>query len=418
MSFSRRQFFTLAGASAAGAVLLSPLQAFYAKKAIAAGPYGSLQADPNGILDLPAGFTYSRLSETGQTMNDGYTVPGGHDGMAAFAGANGNTILIRNHELAPTSGTSVGAANSKKYDTKGKGGCTKLIVSSNRTLVSHYGVLAGTYRNCAGGRTPWNSWLSCEESFEVGNKKHGYVFEVPSSATTFVTPVALTAMGRFNHEAAAVDSNTGYVYLTEDRGDSLFYRFVPTQQNNLSAGGILYALKITSMPKAVTKTGFPVGQPKAVEWVQIDTPDPTSDTVRSEGFNKGAAQFSRGEGIFYGGNYVYFTCTDGGSSGDGQIWRYSPANETIELYIEPNNSGVLDNPDNIVIASNGELFLCEDGDGTDYIVGVTATGTLYKFAKNALNTSEFAGVCFSPDGQTMFVNMQTPGITLAIWGPW
>ena len=92
MSFSRRQFFTLAGASAAGAVLLSPLQAFYAKKAIAAGPYGSLQADPNGILDLPAGFTYSRLSETGQTMNDGYTVPGGHDGMAAFAGANGNTI--------------------------------------------------------------------------------------------------------------------------------------------------------------------------------------------------------------------------------------------------------------------------------------------------------------------------------------
>jgi len=418
MSFSRRQFFTLAGASAAGAVLLSPLQAFYAKKAIAAGPYGSLQPDPNGVLDLPAGFTYSRLSETGQTMNDGYTVPGGHDGMAAFAGANGNTILIRNHELAPTSGTSVGAPNSKKYDTKGKGGCTKLIVSSNRALVSHYGVLAGTYRNCAGGLTPWNSWLSCEESFEVGNKKHGYVFEVPSSATTFVTPVALTAMGRFNHEAAAVDSNTGYVYLTEDRGDSLFYRFVPTQQNNLSAGGVLYALKITSMPKAVTKTGFPVGQPKAVEWVQINTPDPTSDTVRSEGFNKGAAQFSRGEGIFYGGNYVYFTCTDGGSSGDGQIWRYSPANETIELYIEPNNSGVLDNPDNIVIASNGELFLCEDGDGTDYIVGVTATGTLYKFAKNALNTSEFAGVCFSPDGQTMFVNMQTPGITFAIWGPW
>jgi uncharacterized repeat protein (TIGR03803 family) len=418
MSFSRRQFFTLAGASAAGAVLLSPLQAFYAKKAIAAGPYGSLQPDPNGVLDLPAGFTYSRLSETGQTMNDGYTVPGGHDGMAAFAGANGNTILIRNHELAPTSGTSVGAPNSKKYDTKGKGGCTKLIVSSNRALVSHYGVLAGTYRNCAGGPTPWDSWLSCEESFEVGNKKHGYVFEVPSSATTFVTPVALTAMGRFNHEAAAVDPNTGYVYLTEDRGDSLFYRFVPTTQGNLSAGGTLYALKITSIPKAVTKTGFPVGQPKAVEWVQIATPDPTSDTVRSEGFNKGAAQFSRGEGIFYGGNYVYFTCTDGGSSGDGQIWRYSPANETIELYIEPNNSGVLDNPDNIVIAPNGELFLCEDGDGTDYIVGVTATGTLYKFAKNALNTSEFAGVCFSPDGQTMFVNMQTPGITLAIWGPW
>lgn len=418
MSYSRRQFFTLAGASAAGAVLLSPLQAFYAKKAIAAGPYGSLVTDPNGVLDLPAGFTYRRLSETGQAMNDGYNVPGGHDGMAAFAGSSGNTILIRNHELSATSSNGVSAPNSKKYDTKGRGGCTKLIVSSSRTLVSHYGVLAGTYRNCAGGPTPWGSWLSCEESFEVGNKKHGYIFEVPSSSTTFVTPVALTAMGRFNHEAAAVDPSSGYVYLTEDRGDSLFYRFVPSSPGNLSAGGSLYALKITSMPGVNTKTGFPVGSPKAVEWVLITNPDPSSDTVRSEGSSYGAAKFSRGEGIFYGGNYIYFTCTDGGSSGDGQIWRYSTTNNTIELYSEPNNSGVLDNPDNIVIAPTGDLFLCEDGDGTDYIVGLTSTGTLYKFAKNALNTSEFCGVCFSPDGQTMFVNMQTPGITFAIWGPW
>lgn len=421
MSFSRRKFFTLAGTSAAGAVLLSPLQAFYAKKAFAAGPYGSLQPDPNGVLDLPAGFTYRRLSETGQTMTDGYKVPGGHDGMAAFAGANGNTILIRNHELNPASGTSVGAPSSKKYDTQGKGGCTKVTVSASRTLVSHYGVLAGTYRNCAGGRTPWNSWLSCEESFEVGNKKHGYIFEVPSSATTFVTPVALTAMGRFNHEAAAVDPNSGYVYLTEDRGDSLFYRFVPTTQGNLSGGGVLYALKITGMSGVNTKTGFPKNTPKAVEWVRIDAPDPANDTVRVEGYNKGAAQFSRGEGIVYGGNYVYFTCTDGGSSGDGQVWRYSPTNNTIELYIEPNNSGVLDNPDNIVVAPTGDLFLCEDGDGTDYIVGITASGQLYQFAKNALNSSEFCGVCFSPDGQTMFVNIQSPGITFAIWrtsGSW
>jgi len=421
MSLSRRQFFVLASTSATGAVLLSPLQAFYAKKAFAAGPYGPLQADPNGVLDLPAGFTYRRLSETGQTMNDGYKVPGGHDGMAAFSGSNGNTILIRNHELNPASTTSVGAPSTKKYDTQGKGGCTKVTVSASRTLVSHYGVLAGTYRNCAGGPTPSGSWLSCEESFEVGNKKHGYIFEVPSSATTFVTPVALTAMGRFNHEAAAVDPNTGYVYLTEDRGDSLFYRFVPNQSSNLSAGGVLYALKITGMSGVNTKTGFPKNSPKAVEWVRIDTPDPANDTVRVEGYNKGAARFSRGEGIVYGGNYVYFTCTDGGTSADGQIWRYSPANNTIELYIEPNNSGVLDNPDNIVVASTGDLFLCEDGDGTDYIVGITSSGQLYQFAKNALNTSEFCGVCFSPDGQTMFVNIQSPGITFAIWrtsGSW
>jgi len=419
MALSRRQFFSLAGTSAASAVLLSPLQAFYTKKAIAAGPYGTLVSDPYGVLDLPAGFTYRRLSETGQTMTDGYKVPGGHDGMAAFAGADGNTILIRNHELSPTVTNGVGAPSTKKYNSQAKGGCTKLIVSPNRTLVEHRGVLAGTIRNCAGGPTPSGSWLSCEETFETNNnKKHGYVFEVPSSATTFVTPVPLTAMGRFNHEAAAVDPNTGYVYMTEDRGDGLFYRFVPTQQNNLSAGGSLYALKITGMSGVNTTTGFPKNTPKAVEWVKIDTPDPAGDTVRTEGYNKGAAQFSGGEGIFYGGGYIYFTCKSGGSTGDGQIWRFSPTNNNVELYIEPNNSGVLDNPDNIVVVPNRDIFLCEDGDGTDYIVGITASGTLYKFAKNALNTSEFAGVCFSPDGQTMFLNMQSPGITFAIWGPW
>lgn len=418
MPLSRRKFFALAGSTAAGTVALSSLQAFYTKKAIAAGPYGNLVPDPKGVLDLPAGFSYVRLSETGQTMNDSYKVPGGHDGMAAFDGGNGNTILIRNHELAPTSSNGLAAPTTKKYDTQGRGGCTKLIVSSTRTLVSHYGVLAGTYRNCAGGSTPWGSWLSCEETFEVGNKKHGYIFEVPSSATTFVTPVALTAMGRFNHEAAAVDPNTGYVYLTEDRGDGLFYRFVPSVQNNLSAGGSLYALKITGTPGINTASGFPKNTPKATEWVKIDTPDPANDTVRTEGFNKGAARFSGGEGIFYGSGYVYFTCKSGGSSGDGQIWRYSHTNNTVELYIEPNNSGILDNPDNIVLHPNRDIFLCEDGDGTDYILGITSSGTLYKFAKNALNTSEFAGVCFSPDGQTMFVNMQTPGITFAIRGTW
>jgi len=352
-------------------------------------------------------------------MTDGYKVPGGHDGMGAFADANGNTVLIRNHELAPSSSNGLSAPSTKKYNTNAKGGCTKLVVSPTRTLISHRGVLAGTIRNCAGGPTPSGSWLTCEETFETNNtKRHGYVFEVPSSATTFVTPVPLTAMGRFNHEAAAVDPNTGYVYMTEDRGDGLFYRFIPNQRTNLSAGGTLSALRITGSSGINTATGFPKNTPKAVDWVTIANPDPSTDTVRTEGFNKGAARFSGGEGIFYGGGYVHFTCKSGGSSGDGQIWRYSPTNNTVELYIEPNNSGVLDNPDNIVVVPNRDIFLCEDGDGTDFILGVTPSGSLYKFARNALNTSELAGVCFSPDGQTMFVNMQTPGITFAIWGPW
>ncbi|OCQ98302.1 phosphatase [Nostoc sp. MBR 210] len=419
MKFSRRKFFTLAGTGTAGAVLLSPLQAFYAQRTLAAGPYGTLQPDPLGVLDLPAGFSYRRLSETGQTMTDGYRVPGGHDGMAAFAGANGNTILIRNHELSPSSSNGLSAPNSSKYNTSARGGCTKLVVNSSRNLVEHRGVLAGTIRNCAGGPTPSGSWLSCEETFETNNnKRHGYVFEVPSSANTFVTPVPLTAMGRFNHEAAAVDPNTGYIYMTEDQPNGLFYRFIPNQTNNLSAGGTLYALRIIGSSGINTATNFPKNTQRAVDWVTINTPDPATDTVRTEGYNKGAARFSGGEGIFYGSGYVYFTCKSGGSSGDGQIWRYSPTNNTVELYIEPNNSGVLDNPDNIIVFPNRDIFLCEDGDGTDYILGITPSGSLYKFARNALNTSEFAGVCFSPDGQTMFVNMQTPGITFAIWGSW
>ncbi len=308
------------------------------------------------------------------------------------------------------------APSAKKYDTKGRGGTTTLIVTPNRTLVQHYGSLAGTYRNCAGGPTPWGSWLSCEESLEVGNKKHGYVFEVPSTATGFVTPTPLVAMGRFNHEAAAVDPVTGYVYMTEDQGNGLLYRFVPNVSGNLSAGGRLYALRIISKPKANTATGFVVNQPFTVDWVQITTPDPASDTVRTEGFNLGSAQFARGEGIFYRNGEIYFCCTSGGSAGLGQIWRYTPGTETLRLYAEPNNASTINYPDNIVVAPNNEIFICEDNSGTDKIVGITATGSFYTFARNALNTSEFAGVCFSPNGTIMFVNMQSPGITFAITG--
>lgn len=415
---SRRQFVALAGAGASSTVLLSALEAFYANKSVGAARYGSLIPDPQGVLDLPAGFRYKRLSETGQTMNDGYRVPGAHDGMGAFAGANNTTILIRNHELGAAP-NNVSLQIPKRYDLTGLGGTTTLVIDNQkRTLVKHYRSLAGTYRNCAGGITPWGSWLSCEESIDVGDKKHGYVFEVPSSATGLVNPVPLTAMGRFNHEAAAVDPRTGYVYLTEDRADSCFYRFIPKNRGKLSEGGNLAALRIVEMPQVKTKVGFPLKVPKAVQWVRIATPDPSGDTVRLEAFNKGGAQFFRGEGIFYDKGYIYFCCTGGGISGDGQIWRYHTVRNTIEKYIEPNNPTVLDSPDNIVVAPNGDLFLCEDGSEGNSIVGVTPNGELYRFARNRFNTSEFAGACFSSDGQTMFVNMQSPGITFAIWGRW
>jgi hypothetical protein len=436
----RRSFFVLAGASTAGTILAAPLKELYARQArgesIRGIGYGALQPDPNGLLDLPVGFQYRAFSRTGDIMSDSKPVPGDHDGMAAFPGPRGTTILVRNHELSPDEVTKpkVEAPEEKQYDPLCRGGTTTLIVGQNRELIRDFASLAGTYRNCAGGPTPWGSWISCEENTSTPadnkpgaatnvSKLHGYNFEVPSTATEPVDPIPLVAMGRFNHEAVAVDPRTGIVYQTEDRGDSLFYRFIPDFPGKLQAGGVLEALKIKDMPQAITKTNFPVGQPMAVEWVRIDDVNPVRDTVRVEGFAKGAAQFSRGEGIWYGNGEFYFCCTDGGEAEFGQVWRYVPditrqSGGTIELFVEPNDQSALDGPDNIVVSPFGDLFICEDGEGEQFVVGITPQGELYNFARNAINEREFAGACFSPDGRTMFVNIQDPGITFAIWGPW
>ena len=436
LTVSRRQFLALAGVSTA-TLVGSPLQALYtcaqAGQSSEGQGYGPLIADPGGLLDLPRGFQYRVFSRTGDPMSDGYPVPGAHDGMAAFAGPDDTTILVRNHELSPDGSI---AAVSPHYDPRCLGGTTTLIVDHNRQLVRHYTSLAGTYRNCAGGPTPWNSWISCEENTSTPasdpavTQRHGYVFEVPAAASGPVTPVPLTAMGRFNHEAVAVDPLTGIVYLTEDRLDGLFYRFIPQQPGQLQQGGILDALKIKGKAQAVTQSGFAIGQTLPVEWVRIDEPDPAEDTVRIEGFAKGAAQFSRGEGIWFGdgrgptGGHrdLYFCCTNGGQAALGQIWRYEPGASgaeggTLSLFVEPNDSGVLDYPDNITVSPFGDLYVCEDGWNQQYIRGITREGQLYPFARNALNTSEFTGVCFGTHPLTLFLNIQTPGITFAIWGP-
>jgi hypothetical protein len=452
MALSRRHFFALTGVSAAGTFLASPLKQLYARQArgesIRGIGYGPLQPDPKGLLELPNGFEYRAFSRTGDIMSDGNPVPGDHDGMAAFPGPGDTTILVRNHELSPEEVTKprVVAPESKLYDPLCRGGTTTLIVGRNRELIKDFASLAGTYRNCAGGPTPWGSWISCEEntSTPAGNKPgdasnvtklHGYNFEVPSIATKPVNPTPLVAMGRFNHEAVAVDPRTGVVYQTEDREDSLFYRFIPNQPGNLQAGGVLEALVIKDMPQAITKTNFPVGEPMEVEWVRIDSVNPPNDSappegaditqygVRFQGFAKGAAQFSRGEGIWYGDGEFYFCCTDGGEKGLGQVWRYIPdlsrkGGGTIQLFVEPNDQSALDGPDNIVVSPFGDLIVCEDGDGEQFLVGISPNGELYDLARNAINEREFAGACFSPNGQTLFVNIQDPGITFAIWGPW
>jgi hypothetical protein len=338
----------------------------------------------------------------------------------------------------------------KIYDAgKGKkpglGGTTTLVYNTKeQRLEKHFLSLAGTYRNCAGGVTPWNSWVTCEEDTSRPNeggqfpddemeKEHGYNFEVPASAKMVLAdPVPLKAMGRFRHEAVAVEPRSGVVYQTEDRGDGLFYRFIPATPGRLAAGGRLQALKLKDLPRADTRNWkeqmIRPGQSLPAEWVDIAGVESLDDDLRYQGyFERGAARFARGEGCWYGQDGVYFACTNGGTKRKGQIWRYTPSPREgaageqdqpgrLELFIEPNDGKLVENADNITIAPWGDLIVTEDGVSPHFVVGVTPEGKFYKLAKTSLG--ELAGACFSPDGTTLFINIQTPGLTVAITGPW
>ncbi len=418
--------------------------------------YGPLIEDPDGILNLPSGFSYKVISQMGDKMTDGFVVPGLADGMATFDSAYGKILIIRNHELSPgdlkrgpfgpDKELLENLAPEKLYDYgRGTlpcmGGTTTLLYNPKSGQVeSQWLSLAGTIRNCAGGRTPWNSWITCEENVSPPGseleKWHGYNFEVPATAAPqLFDPVPLVSMGRFNHEAVCVDPDSGTVYQTEDRGDGLIYRFLPNQKGYLTAGGKLQVLAIKDQKGYDTRNweplGFdkmPIGQKLAVEWLDIDGIDAPDDDLRYRGYEKGAARFARGEGIWFGEGEFYFACTNGGSMEHGQIFRYilSPYEgtseegdhpATLEIFIEPNDINLVESCDNVTIASNGDLIICEDK-ATPRIVGVSPDGEIYHLAKNVGYQSEFAGATFSPDGQILFVNIQGPGITLAITGPW
>lgn len=458
-TLSRRHFFRTAGAFALGFGGLHALAGCARREPgawVAAPGFGELRPDPAGILDLPEGFTYRVISRHGDPMDDGFLVPHRPDGMAAFPGPDGLTILIRNHEVSHNASATEGPFGrghellprfdvGQIYDA-GAGstrpciGGTTTVVFDTRTqeVQRQYVSLAGTVRNCAGGPTPWNSWISCEESVERAGgdlvRDHGYCFEVPASAEPAVAaPLPILGMGRFNHEAVAVDPASGVVYQTEDRPDGLVYRFVPNVPGQLLQGGRLQALVVRDQPSLDTRNWDAAlvmpGEALPVAWVDLDNTDAPEDDLRARGFAAGAARFARGEGMWYGGGSVYFACTNGGAARKGQIWKYTPSAaeatagegadpSMLELFVEPNDGAIVDNADNLTVAPWGDLILCEDGSGEQFLVGVTPSGGLYKFARNAYSDSELAGASFSPDGTTLFVNIQGAGMTLAITGTW
>ena len=404
--------------------------------------FGELVADPEGLLDLPRGFHYRAFSREGATMADGNLVPSSHDGMAAFAGPGGNTVLVRNHELNLNDIrgyrlTPAAQIDGLVYDPEvTAGGTTTLVVDSDRRLLSDRVSLAGTLENCAGGPSPWGTWLTCEESSASVARPHGYVFEVDPLAGG--NPVPIVAMGRFDHEAVSFDRR-GTAYLTEDAYSPHggFYRFVPDRplggRGSLHAGGRLSALAVPGLGADLSIVQTP-GLVLNVTWIEVPNPNPADGEmlVREQVIALGAVPIQKAEGTWAAPDGSIWFVSSRGDGPDafaekdrsaavhsGQIWRYDPHRETIELVALFPKGTPYDEPDNITVGPHGFAIACTDGSDDQWLVGIDAVGQVFPFGCNAFNGLEFAGVCFSPDGQTLFVNQQgPPGMTFAIWGPW
>ena len=421
--------------------------------------YGELIATPSTntgetYLSLPRGFEYNVIGKVNSPLADGRLTPRAHDGMATFRVKN-ELRIIRNHEITggrvPLPGTAIGKEN--HYDETAGGGTTTLVIDPRtRQIRRDFVSLSGTLVNCAGGPTPWGSWISCEETtigaairttsigLKIGGfpKPHGYCFEVSASANNNVPPVPLKAMGRFEHEAVAVDRRTGIVYLTEDFNPCGFYRFLPKRNKRLAEGGLLQMLAVKGKGEYDTRTGQAIGVTLDANWLTIDDPDPPetdvdTQAVFKQGRAKGGALFARLEGCCSGEkDEIYFTSTSGGNNRGGQIWRYEHVTRDsgrLTLMFESPNRNLLDMPDNICLMPKSRLlFICEDSDYVgeggspgNFIRILTTDGKIADFAKNItpnFTNGEFAGSTFSPDGKTLFVNIQPVGATFAIWGDW
>ncbi len=446
MSLSRRSFLRTAGVAAFATpldALRSRLEAgMVARSELGYGPLNLVNDATTGLplLELPDGFRYMTFGWTGDSMDDGRRVPPLHDGMAAFAGENGTVVLVRNHEI------SAGAAlNAPTYDSQAGGGTTTTVFDPvGEKVVSTRVSLAGTIRNCAGGPTPWGSWLTCEETV-VGPAdpqnalplQHGYIFEVPHDGLSDAQPIK--AMGCFVHEAVAIDRRTGIVYETQDRTQAGLYRFIPKTRGRLADGGRLQMLAVDGRRGFDTTRGQRAGATYDIHWVDIHEPDrphvsPTAGYglgVLQQGLDAGGAIFSRLEGATFGDGRLYVTATDGGDEKMGQVWEIDPRRDRLRLVFESPGAPVLNMPDNLTLSPRGGLAICEDGTATPCVHGLTRDGRIFRFARNNVKIEtprngltgdfsrrEFAGATYSPDGKWLFFNAQIPGITFAVTGPW
>ncbi|HKX28450.1 MAG TPA: alkaline phosphatase PhoX [Blastocatellia bacterium] len=417
-----------------------------------AGAYGALRPSPSRntgelLLALPDGFNYTVFSRTGDLMSDGNLTPGSHEGMAAF-NVEGELRLIRNHRVNNQQGRrglTIGAPECS-YDVMADGGTTTLVIDpKTREVKKDLASLSGSLDNGAGGPTPWGTWISCEETvlgvdrvtdargIERGGfaKNHGYCFEIFAAADVLKESVPLSAMGRFVHQAVAVDPRSNIVYETEDQSGAGFYRFIPKRKEHLAEGGQLQMLAIKDRPRFDTRTGQQRGARFGATWVEIEHPDPETLadeelSVYRQGLAKGGATFAGLKGCWYGSGNLYFTAANSRDQRLGQLWKYTPNpgdndGGVLTLLLESTDISLLDSPNDLCASPRGGLVICENDGNEQFIRGLTSEGRVFDLARNLVGGIEeqgFVAPTFSFDGHTLFFNLRSPGMTFAVWGPW
>ncbi len=433
--------------------------------------------DPDGILALPPEFTYAIVTYAGQTdmaAGQGKT-PSNHDGTAVFDTRRGRYLLIQNHELGAAAPLGVPHVQGTVYDPGATtaGGCTVIETDRDGNNHGERVAISGTLTNCAGGPTPWGTWLTCEETETkkgawtangqsgTYQKDHGYVFEVFGDGRNVPEPIK--AFGRYAHEACAVDPWRQRVYLSEDASspNGLFYRWTAPSGYKLGPGiasklgptsGTLEAMAMimddgSVLPDVAYITSAQIGRPFPVRWVNVPERDGQTTSVRKQ-FTDEITRGKKFEGVYGTDEGVYvvnsfaFNTADLPADAvkhDGMVWFYSYKDQTITLVTyfphqtttdtggAPRYDGVVfDGPDNVTVTPWGSLVLAEDGVGASHVLSSVPGGPTYAIARNQLNIgtdaapeySEFTGPTFTDDGKVLFVNIQTPGITLAVTGPW
>ena len=456
-SISRRGMLRAGAFASLGIAVAGSIDAIAAPEAKAlarrTAGYGALVPDPAGILSLPQGFSYKVIAKAGETLlESGQPSPSDPDGAAVFESRD-NWAMVQNHEIGGSETYGVPALEGLTFDPGARGGTTTIVMDKKGNRVSEYVSIAGTHNNCAGGRTPWNTWITCEETEQRKGgallEDHGWCFEVDAfDRDANLHPVPLKFLGRYAHEAIALDPANGTIYLTEDANGphGLYYRWTPPagfepgkgalRALALSEGGdtagTLQAMLCTKGTRKIAdlSEATQVGTTYKVTWVDVPDPLATTTSVRKQ-FAAGQVTGSRKlEGAYWGDGGAYFVASfarasDGSKNEhDGQVWFYNPSNQTVTLKSifgvnpDPAADTNYDGPDNIALDPNGGLILAEDGDGIQHLVGVTTAGAAYALARNDVSEMEFAGPTFTQDGEVLFACIQGDGYTFAVTGPW